>query len=63
MRRQNLVKAKNGTKHFTPDQIENAIKVYEVNANWIFGVSDQIFNNNQKITDNDSSVHIRAQNL
>jgi|GEM_PF-6127734 len=29
--------------HFTPKQIETVIKIYKINANWIFGVSDEVF--------------------
>jgi hypothetical protein len=29
--------------HFTPKQIEAVIKIYKVNANWIFGMSDEVF--------------------
>ncbi|WP_341217066.1 helix-turn-helix transcriptional regulator [uncultured Wocania sp.] len=41
--RQTLSKIKNGEKHFTPLHIETVIKVFKVNANWIFGISDEIF--------------------
>ena len=41
--KQNLINIKKGKNHFTPEHIENAIKAYQVNANWIFGVSDKIF--------------------
>ena len=43
IRKQNLVKIKNGTNSFTPEHIENAIKNFGVNANWIFGVSEEVF--------------------
>lgn len=46
--RQNLVNIKNGKNHFTPEHIENAIKVFEVDANWLFGIGDQIFLGNKK---------------
>lgn len=43
MIKQHLTPIKAGKQHFTPAHIEKAIKVYKVNANWIFGVSDKIF--------------------
>lgn len=46
--RQTLSKIKNGHKHFTPLHIENIIKVFRVDANWIFGIGDQIFLGNKK---------------
>lgn len=42
--RQNLTRIKSGKAHFTPEHIERAVKKYKVNANWIFGVSDKVFN-------------------
>lgn len=30
-------------RHFTPKQIEVIIKLYSVNGNWIFGVSEEVF--------------------
>jgi hypothetical protein len=41
--KQNLVKIRKGTHHFTPDHMEKVIKLYKVNANWIFGVSEKMF--------------------
>lgn len=43
MLKQNLHNVKAGRNHFTPDHIEKAVKKYKVNANWIFGMSDEIF--------------------
>lgn len=43
LRKQNLVKIKNGTNHFTPEHIEKVVKTYNVNANWIFGVGEKVF--------------------
>ncbi|WP_142783399.1 hypothetical protein [Changchengzhania lutea] len=43
--RQTLTKIKKGEKHFTPDHIRNVILVYKADANWIFGIGDQIFLN------------------
>lgn len=48
LRKQNLVKIRKGTNYFTPDHILLAIKEYKINANWIFGVSDEIFMNAKK---------------
>lgn len=45
--KQNLNNIKNGDNHFTPEHIEKAVKTYNINANWIFGVSDQIFLGNK----------------
>lgn len=46
--KQNLNNIKNGKNHFTPEHIEHAIKVFKVDANWIFGMSDHIFKGNIK---------------
>jgi hypothetical protein len=43
--KQNLYKIQKGEKHFTPDHIERAVKKYKVNANWIFGVEEKVFQN------------------
>lgn len=43
LRKQNLYKIQNGLNHFTPDHIERAVKKYKVNANWICGVSKEVF--------------------
>lgn len=48
---QTVSKIKKGSNHFTVQQIETICKVYGVNANWIFGIENQIFikiKNNQK---------------
>lgn len=42
--KQNLNGIKNGRNHFTPIHIENICKVYNVNANWIFGTQENTFN-------------------
>lgn len=48
--KQNLVNIRNGKNHFTPYHIENAIKVFGINGNWIFGISDKIYlKNNEPI--------------
>jgi hypothetical protein len=43
--KQHFQHIKNGTNHFTPEHINNIIKSYNVNANWIFSQSDKIFIN------------------
>lgn len=44
IQKQNLAPIKKGLAHFTAKHIENICEVYEVNANWIFGTSNNIFN-------------------
>lgn len=44
IQKQNLAPIKKGLAHFTAKHIENVCKVYEVNANWIFDNSKNIFN-------------------
>ena len=44
IQKQNLAPIKKGLTHFTAKHIENICKVYGVNANWIFGTSNNIFN-------------------
>ena len=46
--KQNLNNIKNGSNHFTPDHIEKAVKIFDVDANWIFGISDNIFRGYKK---------------
>ena len=43
LRKQNLYKIQNGDNHFTIDHVEKAVKEFGVNANWIFGMSEEIF--------------------
>lgn len=46
-----LSRIKKGTSHFTVSHIETICKKFKVNANWIFGTEDYIFNGpNDKIT-------------
>lgn len=40
--KQNLRNVKEGTQYFTTMQIANACKKYNINANWVFGLSDQM---------------------
>lgn len=41
--KQNLWNIKHGIQRFSIQQIENAIKKYKVNANWLFGVEKTVF--------------------
>jgi len=43
IKKQNLNRIKKGDVYFTTKHIDKIIKIYQVNANWIFGVSDKIF--------------------
>ncbi len=49
LRKQNLTNIKNEINHFTPEHIRNIVIKYKVNANWIFGVSDQLFRTTETI--------------
>ena len=40
----NLIKIRKGLNHFTPDHIHKAVQEWNVNANWIFGASEEVFN-------------------
>lgn len=46
IRKQNLYNIKQEKNNFTTEHIFKIIKNYKVNANWIFGISDEIFINN-----------------
>lgn len=39
-----ISKIKVGTAHFTVNQIKIICQVYNVNANWIFGLERKVFN-------------------
>lgn len=41
--RQTLYRIKKELAHFTPEQIKNICKLYNVNANWIFGIEKNTF--------------------
>lgn len=43
IKKQNLVRIKNGEAHFTPEHIRNVCEKLNINANWIFGVESQMF--------------------
>ena len=49
MLKQTVSKIKNGNNHFTVIQIEQICKVFNVNANWIFGTNNKVFNNSDSI--------------
>lgn len=61
LRKQNLTKIKNGDNHFTPEHIEKIVKKYKVNANWIFGVGDEVWNdpskNSKSSSDKSDIIH------
>lgn len=42
--KQNVTTIKSGKKHFTVKQIGIACKTYNVNANWILGIENNVFN-------------------
>lgn len=42
--RHTISKIKKGINHFTPAHIEIICRKYNVNANWIFGLQDNVFN-------------------
>ena len=44
MLEQTITKIKKGTAHFTALQIESICRKFDVNANWIFNDSENIFN-------------------
>lgn len=50
---QSISKIKKGTSHFTPLQIESVCKQFNVNANWIFGLEENVFNEEKSIKNKD----------
>lgn len=48
-----VTKIKSSKAHFTPKHIEKICKVFYVNANWIFGIENNMFlpNNRYKLND------------
>jgi transcriptional regulator with XRE-family HTH domain len=48
--RQTIYKIKNGDAGFTVAHIGAICKKYKINANWIFGVEPNVFNDNRSIT-------------
>ncbi|WP_339889763.1 helix-turn-helix domain-containing protein [uncultured Flavobacterium sp.] len=49
MYEQSISKIKKGENHFTVSQIESICKVYNVNANWIFGLDKKVYNSKNSI--------------
>ncbi|MDI6034027.1 helix-turn-helix transcriptional regulator [Flavobacterium sp. LB2P84] len=47
MPKQSIPRIRQGKAHFTAEHISNICKVYNVNANWIFGIEKNIFNPSQ----------------
>lgn len=41
--KQNLSKVRRSESSFTVEHIENIVKHYDVNPNWIFGCEDNVF--------------------
>ena len=59
IKKTNLAPIKKGLAHFTAKHIEMICTVYHVNANWIFGIENQVFTkikSNQKSVQN-TSIH------
>jgi DNA-binding Xre family transcriptional regulator len=46
---QSVSKIKKGLNHFTVIHIETICKIYNVNANWIYGLDDKVFNTLESI--------------
>jgi len=46
---QSVSKIKKGLNHFTVIHIETICKIYNVNANWIYGLDDKVFNTPESI--------------
>lgn len=46
---QTIHKIRNNQAHFTVTHIENICKVYNVDANWIFGLNPYVFIGNKNI--------------
>ena len=46
--RQNVYRIKNGLAHFTVQHVDEICKKYNVNANWIFGTQENIFNHPER---------------
>jgi len=46
---QTITKIKKGTAHFTVLQIESICRKFNVNANWIYGIENKVFNTSKSI--------------
>jgi len=49
MRTQTLTKIRNGDQHFTLQQVQKACEVYNLNANWVFGIKENVYNTKNSI--------------
>ncbi len=58
LKRQNLSKIKKGQTHFTIKHISSVIRLWDVNANWLFGTSNLVFKGEQ-----DPTINSRAKEL
>jgi DNA repair ATPase RecN len=58
MDKQTLQNVKIGRSHFRPYHIKNMCKKYSVNANWVFGLSDQF----SRVTAEIRSVNNKVNN-
>lgn len=50
---QTISKIRKGKAHFTPEHIEQICLVFNVNANWIFGIQENVFNDENSIKNSD----------
>ena len=41
---QSITKIKQGIAHYTSEHIKSICSIYNVNANWIFGLQENVFN-------------------
>lgn len=49
LQKQNLVNIRKGTQYFTVDHITQACNAYNLNANWILGLSEELFREQAEI--------------
>lgn len=54
---QTISKIKKGNSHFTVSQIQTICKVYNVNANWIFGMEKAVYNHKNSIEIDEFILH------
>lgn len=48
--KQTLYRVKKGLAHFTPEQMQNLCKVYNINANWILSIEKNMYRNTKTST-------------
>ena len=48
--RQTLYRIRKGLAHFTPEQMQNICKVYNINANWILSIEKNMYRNSKTST-------------